>query len=282
MKHFDRLYFKLVLMGLLASSILAQDLDPQRVGSWPGFLRGPASAVAVAGDYAYVAAGALQIIDVSDPARPRRIGALDTSSPGAGDVAVSGLYAYVTHGTGLDVIDVSDPPQPRRVGSYDTLGWTPKVAVAGNHAFVLSGVNLHVFDISDPADPRRVGSLLTLLTSGQGGMTVSGDYVYIADCQSGLQIIDVSDPSNPRRVGEYVINGRCATQVAVVGQHAYVTDHSYVFGTVGSPGLHALDVSDPANPRRVGGINLNEAATLCRSLKLTPRCSAKLIHLLAA
>jgi hypothetical protein len=80
--------------------------------------------VAVSGHYAYVADGGagLQVIDVSDPANPRRVGGYDT--PGyAGGVAVSGHYAYVADGdAGLQVIDVSDPANPRRVGGYDTPG----------------------------------------------------------------------------------------------------------------------------------------------------------------
>jgi hypothetical protein len=58
--------------------------------------------VAVSGHYAYVAdwdAG-LQVIDVSDPANPRRVGGYDTPGYALG-VAVSGNYAYVADGGGL-------------------------------------------------------------------------------------------------------------------------------------------------------------------------------------
>jgi hypothetical protein len=68
-------------------------------------------------------AGGLQVIDVSDPANPQRVGGYDTSGEAQG-VAVSGHYAYVADGYagGLQVIDVSDPANPQRVGGYDTSG----------------------------------------------------------------------------------------------------------------------------------------------------------------
>ena len=57
-----------------------------------------ASNVAVAGNYAYVAAlSGLHIIDVSLPSTPAKVGFIETpgSSP---DVAVAGNYAYVADG----------------------------------------------------------------------------------------------------------------------------------------------------------------------------------------
>jgi DNA-binding beta-propeller fold protein YncE len=62
--------------------------------------------VAVAGAYAYVAdyEAGLQIIDVSDPAAPVRVGGYDTSG-GAYGVAVAGRYVYVADdGGGLVIL----------------------------------------------------------------------------------------------------------------------------------------------------------------------------------
>jgi len=72
----------------------------------------------VSGHYAYVADGeaGLQVIDVSDPANPRRVGGYDT--PGrAVDVAVSGDYAYVADGNwGLQILRIE--PVPRLDGPF--------------------------------------------------------------------------------------------------------------------------------------------------------------------
>jgi hypothetical protein len=93
-----------------------QEVQVEPVGQWPGFARGPAYAVAVAGQYAYVAAGlaGLQVIDVSDPGNPRLVGGLDTPGSAEG-VAVSGQYAYVADGEwGLHILRIGDAATPPR------------------------------------------------------------------------------------------------------------------------------------------------------------------------
>ena len=78
----------------------------------------------------------LQVIDISDPANPQRVGGYDTAGHAYG-VAVAGNYAYVADAdAGLQVIDISNPANPQRVGGYDTAGTAYGVAVAGNYAYV--------------------------------------------------------------------------------------------------------------------------------------------------
>lgn len=78
----------------------------------------------------------LQVIDVSNPANPQRVGSYDTSGSAYG-VAMNGNWIYVADGnSGLQVIDVSDPANPPRVGRYDTKGTAMSVAVSGNYAYV--------------------------------------------------------------------------------------------------------------------------------------------------
>lgn len=97
------------LTALLAASMHARDLDPQVVAKWPRSSRGSALALAVAGDYAYVAAGSLQVIDVRDPANPQRVRGYPTLH-GVRDVAVMGRYASMVDDTpGLWVIDLDNP-----------------------------------------------------------------------------------------------------------------------------------------------------------------------------
>src|SRR5512143_447219 len=102
----------LLLAFLFSGSALADCIDYGDYLHWEGSAgtEGPASAVAVAGSYAYVAClgfeymGRLLVIDVSNPASPKIVGRVAT--PGqAWDVAVAGSYAYVADGeSGLQVI----------------------------------------------------------------------------------------------------------------------------------------------------------------------------------
>jgi uncharacterized secreted protein with C-terminal beta-propeller domain len=102
----------------------------------------------------------LQVINVSNPANPQRVGGYDTSGLAQG-VAMSGNFAYVADGdAGLQIIDVNDPANPQRVGGYDTSGSAYGVAVSGNYAYVADGASgLQVIDVSNPASPQRVGEI---------------------------------------------------------------------------------------------------------------------------
>ena len=71
----------------------------------------------------------LEVIDISTPSAPTRVGGYDTAGNAFG-VAVSGAYAYVADDdNGLEVIDISNPGAPTRAGGYDTAGSAWGVAV---------------------------------------------------------------------------------------------------------------------------------------------------------
>ena len=145
--------------------------------------------VAVSGDYAYVAGDSLGVISVSDPAEPVEVGGCQLSL-GTG-VAVSGHYAYVTDMiTRLRVVRVADPSHPVEVWRGDPSGAGWGVAVAGSHAYVASGTDgLRVISIADPAHPVEAGYYdVTQRFDGANGVTVIGDYAYVAYDWIGLQI----------------------------------------------------------------------------------------------
>lgn len=64
---------------VLLIALAGHAADPIWVGQWPGYMRGPATAVAISINYAYVACAeaGLQVIDIGDPANPVRVGGCD-------------------------------------------------------------------------------------------------------------------------------------------------------------------------------------------------------------
>jgi len=153
-------------------------LMPGPVGlTTPGY----AGSVAVAGHYAYVADGDLQIVDIGNPAEPVLVATADIWGDLGQAVAVSGTYAYVAGSIGgcdmwwgycwcyrwLAIVDVSEPTAPRLVSeSWEELGGgfcegpTRGISVAGNDAYVTlaswwsRGVEL--IDVSSPSAPSHV------------------------------------------------------------------------------------------------------------------------------
>lgn len=203
-----------------------------------------AHGVAVAGQYAYVAAygSGLRVVDVSDAAHPTEVGVYQTESE-AWSVVVEGRYAYVaTHGS-LHVVDVTDPAQPVRAGWLSILsGGLRDLAVSGGVAYMPGECCFETADVADPAAPRLLG-LMDVIPDTAVGVDVSGSLVYLAT-QNALKVVDVSDPSAPVVVGECRELG--AEHVRVAGGYAYT-------GYMG--GLAVIDVSDPGRPVLVATYN---------------------------
>ena len=204
-------------------------------------------ALSATGRYAYVAAGTagLQVINVLDPAAPKRVGSYDTTGS-AVDVTVSatGRYAYVAdHSAGVQVFDVSNP-SPLRVGGHDTAGSAQRVALSpdGIHAFVAdwSG-GLVVLDVTRPAAPSRVGGF-AVRNAADVALSPDGRYAYVAGWYESMTILDVSTPANPILVGTYGTDCGRVT-LSADGQHAFV---------ISSSNLVVLDISTPTSPKELG------------------------------
>ncbi len=217
--------------------------DPQITGSH--LMSSPASLdVAVAGDYAYVAAAhlGLQVFSIADPAAPALVGGYsDGNYPLR--VAVFGDYAYVgDSNTGLDIVDVTtDPENPSLVGTCAIPGNARGVYLTGDYAFVAGeDAGLQVIRVTNPAAPVIINSRDT--PGDARGVTVTGGYAYVADGSSGVQIIDARIPDTP------VVAGRCVigspADLCISGTYAYVAN--------GSDGLSVVSIADPTMPEEVG------------------------------
>jgi hypothetical protein len=234
---------------------ISKPSKPMKVGFYatPGENR----RVAVAGNYAYLAAGSkgLRVVSVANPAAPIEIGFYDPPrAHSANGVVVAGDYAYVIdvqfvqgnrYGT-LHLVDISNPAHPVIKGFYDKLEEPQDVAVVGSYAYIADGGRgLRVIDVSNPAAPAEVGFLDT--PGDAQSVTIAGQYAYVA--AGSLQIIDISNPSAPVAVA---LSNIPAVDVAVVDQRAYIA--------AGSEGLRIVDVSEPAAPREVGAYSILQGA----------------------
>lgn len=222
-----------------------------------------AIAVRVVGSLAYVADldKGLQIIDVSDSARPRVRGAYDTPGKRATSVRVLPGLAYVAdEENGLYILNVTNPASPTLRASYRTGGYAAGVCVVGSRVYVagglpwqieqVSGGSLAVIDATNPSWPGRLGSCATPFEAQ--AVDVSGNLAYVAMWYDNLwgtnpgtfQIFDVSNPALPKLRGTY--NTGAAHDVRVVGNLAYVATEK---------GLRILDVSNPSSPTLRGSYN---------------------------
>jgi hypothetical protein len=239
----------------------------------------------VSGTTAYTAtrSGRFDVLDVSDPAKPQRLGGIN----GLGDIqsiVVAGDRAYLgISRVGMDILDVSDPTDVRRLGRHPIADGASDVALAGSHAFLVGSSGFQVVDVSDPAQPQRLWEDPTLVAFR---VMLSGNHAYLLTGLSGMtgfETFDVSDPANPQPVGHFDMDS-FPTDFCVTGDRAYLTgsdrdlqivdlsdvsdphllgrvrgvepgrvvvagDRAFITGST----LQVVDVSDASNPRLLGG-----------------------------
>jgi hypothetical protein len=278
-----------VLAGVVApvagqdSSASAQGLSTSQIGTFRRPADGHPTAVAAAGDYAYLTYfcgtycySPLDVIDISDPAAPALVGAT-TVSWGTAGIAVQGSYAYTTgyyaNPNYLRMVDVSDPANPFSAAAFTLAGDHPQaVAVQGPYAYMLDyGTSqLEAIDVSNPAssafsgDQNTSPSSLPLLGStttdaGPSSIALQGHYAYVANAVAGtVEVIDVADPAHPSVVGRAGLGvaGAAGTYsgIAVQGSFAYVADDN-------ANALRVIDVSNPASPSVVASVPAGQGAT---------------------
>ncbi len=124
---------------------------------------GNSQATAVTGSYLYIAdySGGLQVASIAEPTTPVPVASVP-GLVGAKDVAISGGYAYVTHGQSLSVLDISNPAAPLlldtlAVTTFGAGGQAEAVAVQGNWAFVACfNDGFSIVDITDKNNLQEV------------------------------------------------------------------------------------------------------------------------------
>lgn len=200
------------------------------------------------------------IFDVRDPMKP----AFVRNFPGK-ILAVSGQRAYVVPVAGrLQVLDISNPANPVVLGTETKptgTGLYDALRLEGDLAYVVGGASLFLYDVSNPAAPRRL-SELKRDTGYSSDFAVWNKRAFFA--VSNVHVVDATDPARPRpeiidpndsaaRVrNPFEDHFGSASDVAVDGRYAYVADYF--------SGMHIIDISDSAQPRRVASVGTQAAS----------------------
>jgi hypothetical protein len=199
--------------------------------------------------------------------RVRRLGHLDLA--GAGQVTVSGRYAFVGHipnkqNLGTTIVDIADPSNPKVVATVtldDPTSHSHKVRVAGdlmvvNHernptpvgrrAEQLPGVRRELTETLKRAPTRaEIAQKLNVTESDLAEVEAAEKQPYR---NGGFRLYDISDKAAPRLIHHQLTGG--------IGVHRFDMDERYAYissemdGYIGNI-LVIYDIRDPARPEEV-------------------------------
>ena len=216
--------------------------DPQRPGRALAFVA------------LFATAPALIVLDVSEPAAPRELARWSTALPPTETVAGRVLR------NGLHSLSLS--PDGRQ--AYLAL-WDGGFQIVDTSDFAVAAPRPQVRSLTPPsrrlryAPPAAGHTHSAVLVPGRQ-LVLLTDEVYAPACPYGwLRVVDVSDPTRPRQAGEYRLPendpAHCVDTVRRDGTfsaHNPLALPHLALVSWHAAGLQAIDLSDPAAPRRSG------------------------------
>lgn len=162
-----------------------------------GDQRGPATALVRIGERIFLGTGgAVEIVDVVDPASPLPRGYVDVDTF-VTDLAVEGSLAAAVGPNGLSTVDVSDPDHPARLGvlPFASNQW-PELALTDGAAYLTPWPGgIAVVDLGDPSAPVLAG----VYPLAAADLVVRADRLYAVRFD-GVTVLDISDPLAPQHI----------------------------------------------------------------------------------
>jgi hypothetical protein len=223
---------------VVAGYAAAQPVTLRQIGS----IKVPADTVEIRGSHAYVAGGrTLTVLDLSDPASPRKVGAY-TFPEQIWSFRIVGSYAYVAANFfGLGILDISSPAAPTLRASFKTPGQAKGVALVGTTAFVADHMTgIDVIDLASLDKPVGRGSFF--VDGYARDVAASSRFAVAIDAPTGLYALDPSRPGPPEAIGQ--LQSVATPQAIEVMERGGRTTAC----VVGGGAVQLYDVTDPAKP----------------------------------
>ena len=213
-------------------------------------------ALAVAGEYAYLAAGpaCLIVVNLDDLQDPVIVNSLPLVTYAVG-VAVLGGRLYLAGAEGVvAVVDISRPATPLPLGQISDLGQVSNITVSGSFLLVARGFGgLDAFRLDEGDTPLPVSHSASPALS----LATVGDYVSVgSDFLGGMQLLALDEAGTLTSLGGAPTGSLVNDAVAMeIGAHPYVAL------ALAGGGWSLLDLDRPAAPTLLLDAPLPGAAT---------------------
>jgi hypothetical protein len=133
----------------------------------------------------------INIVDISDPENPIKLGYYDTSGKLPGNIMLVDNYLYVevrnVRTYNLEIVDISISQSPQKVNELENFSYSRGMEREGNYAYFYNK-GIQVFDVSNPREPQKLSD--SFETPGKiWDIVVVDSLIYLADRGTGLWIL---------------------------------------------------------------------------------------------
>ncbi len=164
-------------------------------------------------------------------------------------------YLFMADGNSILVFNMTHPERPRFITQFtdfDEPRHVDGLSISEDRLYTAVGAGwIYVLNISDPEKPEKLYQLNYLGSSND--VAVQGEYMFVADANTGLLIFDQYQRKNPSLTGMFYIlrsnisgslQGWGGISVEISGNYAFLSGAS-------NKGFYIIDVSNKTLPREV-------------------------------
>ncbi len=164
-------------------------------------------------------------------------------------------YMYIADGSSIQIFNISDPKRPKFVNIFTDFNDPRRVngiSISGDRLYTAAGAGwIYVLNISDPVNPKKSYQLDYLGSSND--VAVNGEYMFVADTNTGLLVFDIYNKRDPWLTGMFYIlrsnvsgslQGWGGMSVEVSGKYAFLSGDY-------NKGFYIIDISNKSAPREV-------------------------------
>jgi hypothetical protein len=233
----------------------------------------------VIGNRGYFGSGnqdGVHIVDLSDPANPVLLGVVNHIQSGHWTIHEMMVFdqagkRYLVENYNassikpIKILDITDPTAAVLKWEFSPpdSAWVHAMHIRGNRMFMseYSGAKVDIYDISNIANqaPTLTGAVTANTTNHSSWTSEDGNYLYSAreTFDGDLRVYDITDPQVPLlrktiKAADLNINAVTPHNPVVKGNRLYVSWYQ--------AGVQIFDISDPANPVRIGQYDTVPAA----------------------
>jgi hypothetical protein len=213
--------------------------------------------IAVQGGHAYVAneMTGLKVLDISNPATPAEVGALDTAGqwPLCEAIELRDSFCYAGWVGDVRTFDITDPAHPVSAGYCNTFNPPQDLVLRDSLIYAAQANRFQIINVARPRAPVLVGSCVIAGTGTD--LLVVDSLAYVSSLPSS--IINISDPATPRVIGTLPF---CAYGIIVIDTFALASE--------GGDSILVFSVSDPTSPRRLNSVVLTGSPQYTNDIEL--------------